>query len=315
MTSIALHHDDDNWEVECRLSMHDIFELPETFTSEDLGRPLLLNTGCWVCKFDMAWARKVHFEINDRIVFDKPMNRYRVQNESEDWYFSRLLHELGLKIGCTRKVKVHHQGDIVFTNEAPWGQLAFDNLSPIRQRKTSPVPNAFPRDISGWLLPEEGKKLAELARGKRVLEIGSYCGLSTVCMARTAEHVTAVDYFDGRGTPMPRDTRPEFQANMERYGVADKVTTCHPDDTYPLPQYDLVFIDGAHEQESVSYDIYRAMEVLADGGLLVFHDYDHPSHPGVKNAIDQLLLDGGELLSTHNTLAVVKPPAAIPLEV
>jgi predicted O-methyltransferase YrrM len=148
-----------------------------------------------------------------------------------------------------------------------------------------------------------------------VLEIGSYCGLSTVCMARTAEHVTAVDYFDGRGTPMPRDTRPEFQANMERYGVADKVTTCHPDDTYPLPQYDLVFIDGAHEQESVSYDIYRAMEVLADGGLLVFHDYDHPSHPGVKNAIDQLLLDGGELLSTHNTLAVVKPPAAIPLEV
>ncbi len=29
--------------------MHDLFELPETFTSDDLGgKPLLVNTGCWV---------------------------------------------------------------------------------------------------------------------------------------------------------------------------------------------------------------------------------------------------------------------------
>jgi SAM-dependent methyltransferase len=315
MTSIALHHEDDNWEPECRLSMHDVFELPETFTSDDIGYPLLLNTGCWVCKFDMEWARKVHFEINDRIVFDVPHSCYRPQNESEDWYFSRLLHELNLKIGCTRKIKLDHQGEMIFTNQMPWGSHAFDNESPTRGRKISPVPNAFPRDIPGWLLDEEGQQLAELARGKRVLEIGSYCGLSTVLMARTAVHVTAVDYFDGRGTPEPRDTRADFDANIARFGLTHKVEACHPDEVYPLTQYDLVYIDGAHDRDSVARDIQRAVDVLADDGLLVFHDYKHPSHPGVTEAIDDLVDVGGEVISVHKSLAVVRPPAGIPLEV
>jgi hypothetical protein len=32
-------------------------------------------------------------------------------------------------------------------------------------------------------------------------------------------------------------------------------------------------------------------------------------------AVEELLADGAELLSTHDTLAVVRPPAAILLEV
>ena len=141
MTSIALHQDGDNWEVDCRLTMRDVFALPETFTGADLdGRQLLLNTGCWVCKWDQEWARQVHFEINDRIVFDKGTNAYRPQNESEDWYFSRLLHELGLKIGATRKIEVVHQGEIEFTNARAWGSEPFDRESPRRRRTTSPVP-------------------------------------------------------------------------------------------------------------------------------------------------------------------------------
>ena len=38
-----------------------------------------------------------------------------------------------------------------------------------------------------------------LATAKNVLEIGSFCGRSTLWLARTAEHVTAVDTFDCRG--------------------------------------------------------------------------------------------------------------------
>jgi hypothetical protein len=111
MTSIAIHHPGDNWEVECRLSMRDLYQLPETFTSADLnGQQILLNTGCWVAKWNQDWCKQVHFEINDRIVFDKPHNCYRPQVESEDWFFSRLLNELDLKIGCTRKIAVKHQG-------------------------------------------------------------------------------------------------------------------------------------------------------------------------------------------------------------
>jgi hypothetical protein len=316
ITSIALHHPGDNWNVDCRLSMHDVYQLPETFTSADLGgAQLLLNTGCWVAKWNQEWARQVRFTINDRIVFDVPHNCYRPEVESEDWYFSRLLNEMELKIGATRKIAVKHEGDVEFSNTFPWGSQAFDNESFIHGRRISPVPGAFPRDIAGWLTEPEAKELARLGTGKRVLEIGSYCGLSTVCMARTAAHVTAVDYFDGRGTPQPLDTRPMFDTNIERYGVADKVRAVHPDDPLPFDQYDFVFIDGAHEYEPVCHDIKRAMRHIAPGGLLAFHDFAHPSHPGIEQAVDELLLDGGEVLSVTDTLAVVRPPAAIPLEV
>lgn len=308
-TSIAIHHEGDNWSPECRLTMRDVFQLPETFTSDDLGgQKLLLNTGCWVCRWDQQWCKKVHFTINDRIVFDIPQNRYRPEVESEDWFFSRLLNDIDLRIGATRKIAVAHQGEIDFLNTYAWGSDAFDNESPQRGRRVSPVPGAWPADIPGWLLPAEGKALEELARGKLVLEIGSYCGLSTVCMARTAEHVTAVDYFDGRGTPQPRNTREEFQNNIDRHGLTSKVEACHPDAVYPLPQYDLAFIDGSHEPEHVAADIRRALDVLAPDGLLAFHDYTHPMHAGVKQAVDEL---GGELLSLHESLAVVRPPARV----
>lgn len=316
ITSIALHHKGDNWNPECRLSMHDIYELPETFTSADVGGfPLLLNTGCWVCKFDMEWATRVHFEINDRIVFDRTTNAFYPEVESEDWYFSRLLNELELKIGATRKIAVKHEGDAEFPNTFAWGSKAYDTESCKYPRKVSPVPNVFPREIDGWLLPEEGRALAELARGKRVLEIGSYCGLSTVCMARTAEHVVAMDYFDGRGTVSKRDTLPAFEANLRRYGVRDRVQICHPDAAIPLPGYDLVFIDGAHDRKSVDADIRKALSVLNPGGLLAFHDYSNELDFEVQEAVNAFLASGAELVSTHATLAVVQPPAAIPLEV
>lgn len=314
MTSLALARDDgDNWLPHCRLSMRDVFDLPETFTSADLGHPLLLNTGCWVCKFDFAWAEKVSFTINDRIVFNKAADRYQSQTEPEDWYFSRLLHEMGLKVGATRKIRVTHAGRQDYQNMQPWGTHAFDSEA----TNISPVPNAFPRDIAGWLHPDEGAKLAELARDKMVLEIGSFCGLSTVCMARTAAFVFAVDYFDGRGTPAPQDTRQAFDANIERYGVVKKVYAMNPEVAVRevTGEVELLFIDGAHDRESVQADIEKYLPLLSADGLIVFHDYNEPCHPGVTEAVDELIATGGEIISLTEHLAVVRPPAAISLEV
>jgi hypothetical protein len=307
----ALQQREYDWRVFCRLSMHDIFELPETFDSSDIGRPLLLNTGLWVCKWNQSWATQVHFEINDRIAFDESKDCFHAQCEPEDWYFSRQCHELGLKIGATRKVAVLHRGEIDYCNSVPWGRSKWDNEYVDR----SPISDAFPHDILGWLRPEEGQALAELARGKRVLEIGSYRGLSTVCMARTAEHVTAVDYFDGRGTPCPGDTLPAFREAMKRHGVAHKVTTCHPEMDLPFEKYDFALIDGAHDEPSVRADMRKVLEVLSEDGLIAFHDYHSPQDPGVTVVVDELIAQGGEIISIHKTLAVVRPPACIPLEV
>jgi len=174
----------------------------------------------------------------------------------------------------------------------------------------------FPDDVDGWLTVAEGKALAQLAAGKRVLEIGSYCGRSTICLARTAKRVLAIDPHDGRGTPKPRDTSKDFFDNLQRYGVADKVDWS----SYLYAPYafegtfDLIFIDGAHSLASVRRDIKQTLPLLAEGGLLAFHDYrlhageiDGRWDPGVTEAVNELLSKGAKLISRHDTIAVVAP--------
>lgn len=122
-TSIAVAHESgDTFRIRNRLTMHEVHRLPETFTSEDVGGPLLINTGLWVCKFNMDWAPKVYFTVNDRIMI-QPNGDYIAQIEPEDWFVSRLFHELGLKVGCTRKIPLAHRGTLAFGTSAPWGEL------------------------------------------------------------------------------------------------------------------------------------------------------------------------------------------------
>ena len=317
LTSLALDRPDgDTWRPLCRLTMAEVHKLPKTFTSADTTHPLLLNTGLWVCRFDQAWVKKIHFTINDRIVFDRGNDRYVAQCEPEDWYFSRLCHEIGLKVGATRKIKLTHSGEAAFPSDRVWGQphdAAWTDSSVIPDDGFE-----FPTGIEGWLTYSEGCALAEIAAGKRVLEIGSYCGLSTVCLARTAESVVAVDPHDGRGTPFPKNTLDTFHANLRRFGVADKVEVIVGDTAgmlyFDLAPFDLVFIDGAHDAASVATDIAYAVKNLAPGGLIVFHDY-RSVDPDVTSAVDALIRRGGELVSLFDSLAVIKPPALYPLEV
>lgn len=321
LTSTALARPDgNNWRVHCRLTMAEVYRLPETFTSEDVGYPLLLNTGLWVCRFNPEWARKVHFTINDRIVVDRE-GRFIPETEPEDWYFSRLLHELGLKIGCTRKIALNHRGGASFTNRHVWGSEAFDAA----YVPESPLPKAdkdgftFPADVAGWLRYAEGKALFDLARGKRVLEVGSYFGLSTICIAQSAKSVVAVDTHDGRATAIPQNTYETFRGNIERHGVknvgAFVGTLAGYAENAPAGAFDLIFIDGDHSYEGVAADIGAALPLLAPGGLIAFHDYRSEIDPGVTRAVDELIGAGGELLATHESLAVVRPPAALPVEV
>ncbi len=320
LTSIALERaDGNNWRPQCRLTMQEVYQLPETFTAADVGLPLLLNTGLWVAKFDFSWAKQVHFEINDRIVFNRRTNKFCAEVEPEDWFASRQFNDLGLKIGATRKIALHHSGKQSFSNEFAWGNQAFDSefvpesIIPLRDKVADGF--RFPFDVVGWLTQAEGEALAELARGKRVLEIGSYFGRSTICMAQTAERVTAIDYWDGRGTPVPQDTLPKFKENLARYGVAHKVDAVTPDKAHNRHSFDFIFIDGAHDLGSVQNDIAYAQQLLAPGGLIGFHDYNGRHDPEVTQAVNEFLSAGAELLTTHDSLAVVKPPAANLLEV
>jgi predicted O-methyltransferase YrrM len=52
---------------------------------------------------------------------------------------------------------------------------------------------------------------------------------------------------------------------------------------------DLVFVDGSHAYSYVVSDSEKALELLAPGGLLLWHDYAGPRHaPGVYRALNEL---------------------------
>ena len=110
-----------------RLVMREVQQLPETFTSEDVGGPLLINTGLWVCRFG-DWAQDVCFTINDWVEPDST-GFYRCYVEPEDWNFSRQLHRLGVRVGATRKIAAKHWGEVGFDNQWTAYPLETDNAT------------------------------------------------------------------------------------------------------------------------------------------------------------------------------------------
>lgn len=63
-----------------------------------------------------------------------------------------------------------------------------------------------------------------------------------------------------------------------------------------LPDYirervDFVYIDADHKYESVKRDINTWWNILNPGGILAGHDYEIESHPGVVQAVDELVTE------------------------
>jgi predicted O-methyltransferase YrrM len=141
------------------------------------------------------------------------------------------------------------------------------------------------------LTAAETAELQRLAAGNRCLEVGAAFGYSTVAMALVAEHVFSVDPH------IWLNSRPTFIANLRAYGVAERVAMAVPGDSQTtLPQlvnqgerYDLIFIDGDHEDAAVAHDVGWARKLLAPGGVLACDDYDEVTCPGVRSALDRLL--------------------------
>lgn len=103
-----------------RLTMTEVMDLPETFGAEDVGGPLLLNTGCWVADITKPWVDEVCFDFLNRI--RRTSSGLRVAEcVPEDWLNSHRLNELGCKLYATRKVKLEHHGNGFADNQKVWG--------------------------------------------------------------------------------------------------------------------------------------------------------------------------------------------------
>lgn len=141
--------------------------------------------------------------------------------------------------------------------------------------------------VSTSLTADETKTLRELARGRRVLEIGSAFGYSTIAMATVGARVLSVDPHIAHSSILT------MTSNLRRYRVLDRVAMClaYSYDALPIledagARFDLIFIDGDHSRSAVERDVWGSLSVLAPGGTLACHDYEEDTCPGVARALD-----------------------------
>ncbi|MFJ1612257.1 class I SAM-dependent methyltransferase [Streptomyces sp. NPDC088251] len=143
------------------------------------------------------------------------------------------------------------------------------------------------------------------ALGLPILEVGTYCGRSTVLLADVARAagVTAltVDHHRGSEEQQPgweyhdptvvdpevgrMDTLPTFRRTLHAAGLEDHVVALVGRSPQVAAVWGgrlgLVFIDGGHTDEHANGDYEGWAPHVAEGGLLVIHDvFPDPAHGG-----------------------------------
>ena len=132
--------------------------------------------------------------------------------------------------------------------------------------------------------------------GLPLLEVGTYCGRSTILLADAARSagtvVVTVDHHRGSEEQQPgweyhdpslvdpvtglMDTLPEFRRTLHAAGLEEHVVAVVGRSPQvarlwrqPLA---LVFVDGGHTDEHANADYEGWAPLIAEGGLLVVHD-------------------------------------------
>jgi len=191
--------------------------------------------------------------------------------------------------------------------------------------------------VKGFMDPAEGAALyaAALSAAEHgpVMEIGSYCGKSTVYLGSACKQrgglLYAVDHHRGSEENQPgweyhdaelwdanagaMDTLPHFRATLRRAKLEETVipivarsTTVARHWNIPLA---MLFIDGGHTLQAAMDDYHGFARHVMPGGTLAIHDiFPDPADGGqAPHEIYKLALASGEfeILSRVKSLALL----------
>ena len=190
----------------------------------------------------------------------------------------------------------------------------------------------------GFLDEEEGRCLYEIAleasREGPCLEIGSYCGKSTIYIGLACKAslgiLFSIDHHRGSEEQQPGqlyfdpalfnpetgsvDTFPEFRRTVEKAGLEDTVVALVTRSDVAARQWatplSLVFIDGGHTEEAALTDYNCWAPHIMAGGYLLIHDiFEDPAQGGqAPRRIYNLACSSGQFdpLPMVKTLGVLK---------
>ncbi len=190
------------------------------------------------------------------------------------------------------------------------------------------------KQIEGWLAEDEADLLigtASLVLNKlspphSIVEVGSYCGRSTVVLGsvvkslRRNAKIHAIDPHDGKvgavgqGVQVMAPTLEKLKYNLAAAGLTDVVNII-PKRSWEVPwnqPISFLFIDGLHDYANVARDFFHFEPWLAPDAYIAFHDYaDY--YRGVQVFVDELLRMGRyERVHLASSMLVIhKVPAAV----
>jgi predicted O-methyltransferase YrrM len=203
-------------------------------------------------------------------------------------------------------------------------------------------------DAKGFMPLDEGLALHAAAKeaaaglGLPLLEVGTYCGRSTLLLADAARSAgtvaVTVDHHRGSEEQQPgweyhdaslvdpvtgrMDTLPVFRRTLYQAGLEDSVIAMvgrSPQIARVWRQpLGLVFVDGGHTDEHATADYEGWAPLVAEGGLLVVHDvFPDPADGGqAPYRIYRRALDSGvfrELSVTGSLRVLRREPGALVL--
>jgi predicted O-methyltransferase YrrM len=192
---------------------------------------------------------------------------------------------------------------------------------------------SFAGQVMGWLTRDEAELLYRLStaasRLGRVVELGSYCGRSSIMLAAglagpSSEPLVCVDTFRGSAEHQPgkRHFRPEtlvdgivntypaFTRNLQHAGLLERVAATRLSTLEAAAHFSgaigLLFVDADHDYEAVSADLRAWLPRIVADGWVVLHDVGAWSGP-TRAAAD--LLDAGfrRYAQSDTVLALRKP--------
>lgn len=140
--------------------------------------------------------------------------------------------------------------------------------------------------IDGWLSSHEGYFLYKIARETKgnIVEIGSWKGKSTICLAEGLQgdgKVFAVDphkgeYSGKNGIGKKAPTFKTFEKNLKGIGVLKKVKPVIATSENAAKKWknsiSLLFIDGLHDYQHTHQDFSLWSPLLNKRGAIAFHD-------------------------------------------
>jgi predicted O-methyltransferase YrrM len=140
--------------------------------------------------------------------------------------------------------------------------------------------------------PAKLQTILELAgHGRVVVELGTAHGWTAIslALANPSREVISYDPVERPGPLRYLDLVPE-QVRRRVTLIADRGDS-GPRDSRSV---DLLYVDTSHDREDTLRELEAWRPVLRDGAWVVLDDFAHPDFPGVKEAVDELGLNGEE---------------------